>query len=339
MITNPSETKTNHTLIVKGSGGGGLGDRIRAVLVGCIYAELSGRKIFIDWSDGLYSDKGINIFEVLFEIKNLESADKIPDSPASVYPPAWSGRLHKSMDEVYVEDGAPLWNRDEAIMRYSFDLKDLCREEECLVMWEFDQLEKLKEHLHGQAKIMDHESLLRWAYERYLQPTMSINKELVKCFQGNNSPVIGVHVRATLEAQQQKGQISLLKYFETIDKLANQVNPRGMFLATDNRDVKEKILARYPIAWARDKWFPAPGEPLHLGGRCPDKFQAAVDAMIEMLILSRCDYLISVSNSSFSMLSRIMSPDTTKHLILTPHVGWSKRLKNRLRRLLSLQKN
>ena len=57
-------------LIVKGSGGGGLGDRIRSAIVGIIYAKLSNRKIYIDWSDGVYGDKGNNIFYLLFDVKS-----------------------------------------------------------------------------------------------------------------------------------------------------------------------------------------------------------------------------------------------------------------------------
>ena len=60
-------------LVVKASGGSGLGDLIKSVLVGALYASLSKRIFVVDWAGSVYSDDGINIFPKIFKIKGLES--------------------------------------------------------------------------------------------------------------------------------------------------------------------------------------------------------------------------------------------------------------------------
>ncbi|NNC98698.1 MAG: hypothetical protein HKN85_00810, partial [Gammaproteobacteria bacterium] len=53
-------------LVVKASGGGGLGDSIKSLLVAALYASLSGRTLVVDWSGGVYSDGDDNPFWRLF---------------------------------------------------------------------------------------------------------------------------------------------------------------------------------------------------------------------------------------------------------------------------------
>jgi hypothetical protein len=96
-------------LVVKGSGGGGLGDRLWSVLVAILYCRLSGRAIFVDWTDGLLAEQCINAFTKLFSIQGIEVMSDLPEEEVSIHPQAWRGRLRRSLHEVYVEDGDPVF--------------------------------------------------------------------------------------------------------------------------------------------------------------------------------------------------------------------------------------
>lgn len=308
-------------IVIKGSGGGGLGDRIRAALVGFLYAELTGRAVFVDWRDGVYGPEGLNVFDLLFRIRSLPVLDEIPTS-ATTKPIAWAGRLASSMDQVWREDGNNRWDRADAIARYSFDLGELSHPERVLVMWEFDQLDALRPHLAAEQRKLDAEVLLTSAYRRFLSPSMALDREVADCFEGVDGPTIGVHVRATRESREQRGSVPMSAYFRALDRLLGAGDVGRVFVCTDNWKAERELIERYPIAWSRRKWFAHPGESLHLNDACPDKLQAAKDAIVEMLLLARCDWLISVQGSSFSMLSRIMSSAPMSHRIqLSPPVS------------------
>jgi len=52
-------------LIVKGIAG--LGNRLLTISAAIAYAEASNRKLYVDWTDGLYDEKGVNPFYSLFQ--------------------------------------------------------------------------------------------------------------------------------------------------------------------------------------------------------------------------------------------------------------------------------
>lgn len=324
-------------VVIKGSGGGGLGDRIRSVLVGCLYAECTGRAIFVDWRDGVYGPVGVNTFDELFQIHSLPVLDSIEDSGGDIQPPAWSGRLDMSLDTVWRQDGNVRWNRGETIERYSFDLGNPHHGHQVLVMWEFDQLNKLRPFLPVDIRSLDEEALLSTAWNRYLAPHNNISEEADQCFKGAQGPFLGVHVRSTIESQSQKGLVPLRHYHATLDRLIKENIPGRIgriLVATDNADMENRLLKKYPQAWSRKKWFARPGESLHLNEDCPDKLQAARDAIVEMHMLARCDTLVSVENSSFSLVARIMADkNRTRHVILKPKPTFSQKILYRLKRL------
>lgn len=326
-----NESKTRKAIIIKGSGGGGLGDRIRAVLVGMLYAELSGRSVYIDWRDGVYGPKGLNVFTELFNVKELPVLPTAPEK-SSTKPSAWAGRINSSMDEIWNRDGNKKWERLDAIESYSFDLGDIDHTEEVVVMWDFDQLDALREHLPREQASLDSEALLALAYQRFLSPAEELEREVANCFRDITGMTVGVHVRASREGTRQKGVIPLKAYFRAIDSILGKNDVERIVVSTDSKTVEEEIKNRYGSAWARQKWFADPGESLHLNDSCPDKLQAAKDAVVDMLLLARCDRLVSAQNSSFSMLARLMSSAPSHHKVrLSPQISLKTRLGNKLR--------
>lgn len=300
---------TDKYLVVKASGGGGLGDSIKSVLVAALYASLSDRILVVDWLGSLYSDGQINPFNNLFEIKNIRSQEQLPNSD-DVFPVAWQGRLGKSLDEVYVEDGWEVWDRGRTIECYSFDLGKLDYSSEVLLMWEFDQVTKLSDLID--APISNTLEAYRYAADRFIRFSPEFMQRLALYDKEFKKPVVGVHIRATNEFTENKGSLAVKHYLTAIDKL---IKPgQSLFLATDNADVQSLIKQHYQNVITTTKWLAEPGQPLHKNNDCPDDLQNMTDALLDIVMLSKCNKLVLTPNSSFSEAAQIFAGPTVEIL-------------------------
>lgn len=315
------------TLIVKGSGGGGLGDSIRVVLTAILYAKASGRALFVDWRDGTFGPAGENAFNQLFHLKDVETVDCIPETN-SVHPVAWHLRSQKSLSQVYMEDGCPPWNRADALTTYSADLSRIDHPQEVLFMWDFDQLAGLKPNLSIELRTKSDQELLGIAFKRHLIVTDEIRALVARSWTFcGDEPVIGVHVRMTDEYSAAKGSTTLSQYCSAIKRLRRKFPKAVIFLATDNLECQRAISNQFGAVYTRPKWFNSPGQPLHLSGDCPDRAEATRDALVELLLLSRCDYLVRPQNSSFSLVAAIIGGShQIKEWLIFHHVPFLVRL-------------
>lgn len=304
-------------LVVKGSGGAGLGDRIRGLITAILYAKLSNRILHVDWKDTAYGDGTINLFNELFSLKSVPFVYVLPDVN-SIYPPAWKNRLYLSFNDIRAADGAAIdgsdWNRQEAIERYSTDLGKLNYEEEVLVMWDFDQIEKLAPYFqngHPNALSLDSFAL----QSRILKENICVGGDVqqqVNSFVNNyfaERYVIGIHVRHTKESQLARLTPSVEQYIDAIGLALKDACDAKIFLATDNRlilQIFENTFGQEKVVNI-NKWFPEIGDSIHKNLSCPDPVRAAKDALIDLVLLSRCNKLIVLHNSSFSILARMWS--------------------------------
>jgi len=276
-------------LIVKGAGGGGLGDRIRCVISGLAYSKLTDRTLFVDWSDGKLIPDYRNVFNDLFALSQIDHVTQCPVTD-DVWPKAWQGRLNESLHTLYTEYDPHGWNRQAACDMFSFDQTKLNYAHKALILWNFDQFDQI-----AQQYRQDSFQLAQELTRTHLRPCANI-QTAINDFRHENFPesekVIGVHIRATNEFDLIKSSVDLDQYFKVIDKILNHT-AATLFLATDNVDVQRILDERYPgRIITRNKWFAKAGERLHFNDDCPQPEKALIDAMTEMLLLSKCDYLI-----------------------------------------------
>ena len=329
------DSKTKY-LIVKGSGGGGLGDRIRSVLTGIAYAKLANRTIFIDWSDGKLIPQRRNVF---FEIFHLNNIDYVRDCPVSddVLPLIWQGKLDLSLHDQYQESKLVNWDRQAAIELFSFDQRRLDYPQQILVMWEFDQLASFSSHY---APGPDN-SLMKYIAAQHLCVNEQILTEVQHYKQQTylgQEKIIAVHIRATVEFQRQKYAVKLDHYLWQINRCLRHLNGQAkIFLATDNLDMENQLKAAFPgQVCTRNKWFADPGEKIHFNEQCPDADKSLQDAIIEICLLADSEYLIYQYNSSFGMIAHYLFKADDKNVFaLVPSFGLLGRLKCRLKKYLN----
>jgi hypothetical protein len=328
-------------LILKASHSAGLGDLIRSLLVAIAYARVSGRALLVDWRGGLYGHPAErNLFADLFELIDIDQVLELP-SGSVVHPPRWAGALDRTFSSIYSEDGDLAWDRGMAISTYSSDLHELYYREPVVVIWDFDQFSKLRlaldQQLHIPASLSDDEAM-GILYQRHLRLRPALQQRLDAAWSQlpQHQPVIGVHVRLTAESARARGSIRLKDYERAIAKLSGLSNS-PLFLATDNQSVIEHFQKRYgQRLFTLPKWLDSPGEPLHLvNSRCPDAWDNIVAALIDLLLLARCDALVYPRWSAFSMVSRIVGGFNPERLMpLETRSPLRQRLRSKLGRLL-----
>lgn len=310
-------------LVVKGSGGAGLGDKLRAVISAIIYARLSGRSLYVDWNDTAYGDGVTNYFSALFRLENVQT---VGDRPllGSVRPSAWRGKLHLNWDQLYAEYGTPPWNRVWAREVFSFDQGVLDWDEDVCVMWDFDQFEKLIPYLprlfpaiRGDEPV---ERLQGEVLNTHVRPVQEV-ADAVAAYRAEMHemrPLIGLHVRATDEHYRARQAPPVAAYVKAARDLQRRSGARAIFLSTDNRDVQELFQRQFgkeQVMWT-NKWLPPSGVALHFQNKCPDRLQSLRDALIDIYLLASCDGLVSLGNSSFSALARMVSTCSVERQIV-----------------------
>ncbi len=315
----PAGSACEKYLVVKGSGGCGLGDRLRAVISAVVYAQLSNRTLYIDWNDSAYGDGRMNYFGKLFMLEGVPTTSERPQS-GLVRPVAWQDKLQLNWDQLYEEHGIPAWNRAWATETYSIDQGVLDWPEEVCVMWDFDQFSKFLPFLPKLYPAVEGIRSSEWwqsyVLRTHIKPADDIEKELIAHLNRLESlrPVVGVHVRASAEHFKSRTAPSVMDYVKAVRLMMRRSGACGIFLATDNRDVQDlfcKEFGQGRVMWL-DKWLPEPGVALHLKNDCPDRLRSVRDALLDILLLASVDFLVTMGNSSFSILARMFSETTEK---------------------------
>jgi hypothetical protein len=146
-----------------------------------------------------------------------------------------------------------------------------------------------------------------------LEPHVHVRKHIVEkidAFVRRNFEgvfVIGIHYRGTDKSL----EAPLIPYGEVaaaIREAIDAIKPRRyqLFVATDEQAFIDYINNLFPArSTYRDIFRSLDGEPIHVGR--PDNFQSGEDAVVDCLLLSRCDYLIRTA-SNLGLCATFLNP-------------------------------
>jgi hypothetical protein len=339
-------------LVVKGSGGAGLGDKLRALAVGMLLARATGRVLWVDWADRAYAGEGTNIFPHLFSLSGIECTAECP-AAESVAPNVWSGHLEKSQDAMRAHDlrergvewngPAPPWDPIEAMRRYSWSVEDLHDPAQAVVVTTMLSVTQAASALRLEGLIdprADAEVLLARCLREHLRSSVRVG-ELIAGFAEQNGfrkrRVVGIHVRHAEESAAARTMPSMEAYFAAAEKAMGPQHESVLFLATDNSSVIDWFRARFGEGrvLVTPKWFAAPGQSLHKNPLCPDPIASAQEAVVDLGLLACCDHLVSLGNSSFSIVASALSrAPESERTVLLPRQSMLRRTSSRVRSLL-----
>ncbi|MCU0947416.1 MAG: hypothetical protein MUF47_04095 [Porphyrobacter sp.] len=288
-------------LVIKAKGG--LGNRMLSAVTGIVLARLNNRIPYIDWRDGMYVAPGENLYPYLFEADWMGDLAQFDDA-RHVAPAIWSGRMTEHPVDV-IHREYPNSHSDPLIYRkLSINLTGPDPAQPVGVFWSY--LPKL---LRLQARMAGHPDfagrslpdITSDTLDRYFRPVSEVRERVDAIFAERDRPIIGVHIRFT------DRKVPLPKIISSLAKLKSDMPEARIFLATDSAEAQAAILARFPEAQTIDKALAADGAALHVtAANFSDPVTEARNALIDMVALSRCDWLLHSQHSTFSVTAALI---------------------------------
>lgn len=335
-------------LILKGCAG--LGNRFVTLMKAIQYAKLSGRKLCIDWCDGMFASVGENAFDKYFDLNyknrvSLEEIKKAFEKGAATYP------KHLTMQDF----DSPIYPESKSEASFRVYTPKLARNTLYKVGLSLIPLHKLVYILGLQSfqrpqkmEGMDWWKMVRtmndgnnlplgsnlWPWLKAdivlfadFRPCISMRNfsktiilkdslqervnDKAKLLNLNNA--IGVHVRYT--DKKPKGRLDAL--IRTLQAKL-QGNDMNIFLCTDNKDIEEDFVCSFKERVIKtEKYIPkVKGEGIHIwvSQQSDDSLKTRMfeDCLMDMWLLSKCKLLYWQGNSSFSLISKLLLNDNSR---------------------------
>lgn len=288
-------------LIIKAKGG--LGNRMLSGVTGLVLAQLSGRTPYIDWRDGMYVERGINLYPLLFNADWMDDLSQF-DNATDVAPSVWRDHVTDHPTDI-IHRHFPKSHQDPFIYRKTgVSLTGPDPAQQVAVFWSY--LPKLKRLGGRMARHHDFagqspQVVMSTMLERYFQPVPEVARKVDAIFRDQPRPVIGVHIRFT------DRKVPLPKLLKAIAQRREQQPDAPIFLATDSAEAESAVLARFDNVLTIPKELAKDGQALHVAsGHLADPVDEARNALIDMMALARCDWLIHSSHSTFSVTASLL---------------------------------
>ncbi|NLZ74161.1 MAG: hypothetical protein GX905_10190 [Bacteroidales bacterium] len=326
----------NKYLVLKGCAG--LGNRLITLTNAIQYATSSNRVLLVDWADGMFRKKGENVFYDYFDIKGVTHIKSINEIetfiPKTCYPRIWGQNPKASVYDLYEPNHANFllkffpsklhgrlalphgyWqlkqkssstiNRDWLTIKAFFNRNN--------IPYGGKYSNQMKEDVVFFADYIPPFS--GKFLKKHIEPVSEIQREI------NNlanewklyTNTIGVHVRMT--DKQPSNSLQYLK--EKISHL--NLENYQIFLATDNIEAEEFFQSNFKNIVFTKKWRPngeARNKGIHQYASRNEDYEMAErqlrESIIDMWLLSKCEYLIWQENSSFSRVSAVLKNEPSK---------------------------
>ncbi len=288
-------------LIIKAKGG--LGNRMLAAVTGCVLATLNNRTPYIDWRDGMYVPPGQNLYPSLFDASWMGELTDF-DATQEAAPAIWSGCVNKHPFDIITEH-FPKQHRDPLLYRkLSIDLVKPDPAPDVAVFWSYlPKLKRLAARMakHSAFKGRGQDEITSEFLDRYFKPVPEVAQAVDSIFAKVSGAVIGVHIRFT------DRKAPLPKIIRKLEGLASANPDAAIFLATDSGEAQDAIQSRFPNVITIDKAIARDGAALHFSSDgFDDPVAEARNALIDMMALARCNWLLHSSHSTFSVTAALI---------------------------------
>ena len=288
-------------LIIKAKGG--LGNRMLSAITGVVLARLNDRAPLIDWRDGMYVPAGENLYPLLFDASWMDDLDQFDDA-ADVAPKVWSNRMTLHPTDV-IHREYPNQHQDPFIYRkLSIDLAGPDPDNRVAVFWSYlPKLKRLQQRIAKDPEFSGRplDDVTSGLLDVYFKPVDEITQAVDEVFTAMSGPVIGVHIRFT------DRKAPLPKIVAKLEKLKERNPDATIFLATDSQEAQDAVCSRFSDTVSISKSLATDGGALHVTANAfEDPVVEARNAVIDMIALSRCDWLVHSSHSTFSVTAALI---------------------------------
>jgi hypothetical protein len=290
----------------------GMGNRLLALSTAYVYALVSGRSLYVDWSDATYSSDGKNVFHSLFSCADMLDEPPAIDENTTVAPAIWKDRLELSVNTLIDRFDPDKHSAKNIWRKHSIKLRKTDYGEQIAVYWSFSShLKELRARIQNNSPYSgkSERQIIADIYKNRIKLHPSI-EERVEKFAAANSlhEMIGLHIRYMDK------KASIRDFLPRLDKITRENPGVRIFLATDNLEAERLIRRDYSSVITTPKWYPETGSSMHQNPDCPDKLLNAIEALTDMYLLARCRWLIFPGRSTFSLISSLISDAPSQNI-------------------------
>lgn len=291
----------DRVLLIKAKGG--LGNRMLSAITGLVLADLTGRRAFVDWRDGMYVPPGENLYPHLFAADWMGDIAEL-DAEADVAPAIWSSRLSEHPVDV-IRREFPKQHRDPFLYRrLSIPFNGPDPAARAGVFWSYlPKLQRLAGRLAKDPRYAGKSlgAITSDYLARYFQPVAEVTARVDRIFSDVAGPIIGVHIRFT------DRKAPLPKILGELERLSKAMPEARVFLATDSEEAQNAVLSRFDNVITIEKALSSSDKALHFSSdHFLDPIEEARNALIDMMALAHCDYLIHSGYSTFSVTAALL---------------------------------
>lgn len=298
-------------LVLKGCAG--LGNRLVTVYSAIKYSKKNNRILIIDWRDGQFDKNGIDAFEKCFDLKNVtwDKTDNIENwTDLSHSSDLFKKNKEKGVYDLYKSIQSDFWSKFPIKLFFSEPLKKLRR------IWQpLDNRKNVQSLNYGSDLSDEHnEDVLYFIdflpflnyYElpQYIQIKPFLNEKIESFIKQNNiKEAIGIHIRYT-DKKPTTEVVKIINHIKLIYK-------NGLvYLSTDSTEIENLFFKEISNLVLFPKTKPKlKSEGLHQWALYNNeeelKYTLFEESVMEMFLLSRCNYLFYQGNSTFSNISKV----------------------------------
>ena len=293
----------NGAVLVKGRAG--LGNRIVCALTGILYARLTRRRLIVDWRDPVFSDDELNVFPLLFECPPARPVTELPATD-SVAPSIWRGHLSissRALQRLHPELSHAKFRR---VASMDPDETRLPRGAGRHVALAGQRWERWSGRIVN-ASPASSETCSRIsscgaiaAADLVLAAAV---RERVERFRAEHfrDEMVGVHVRYSDK------RVPVAAIRRRLERLLARQPSIGIFLATDNSEIRDMFERSYENVVTAPHWYPVPGRSAHHDPSCPDRLENARTGLVDLYLLAACDHLVADTSSTFAQVAWLLS--------------------------------
>ena len=265
------------TVVVKGRFG--MGGRLAVLLSAWRYAIDTERELVVDWNDSAYwRPSEPDVFASLLTFPRAKPLNVANLEGARIFPSVWQDRLGR-------------YRNGDVVMPYElshfpppYDVK-AAEDADVVVITRNGPLETIR------------------PWYPQLRPSEEIARRVEEFAVRADIPNrVGVQIRHG------NGE-RLVRPPETDWFHKRLTHTDRVFLATDSPDLFREFAARFDTVQTEKWWPPSGSGSLHQNESCPDRFQNAVEALVDLFLLARVRRLI-FSGGFFGMGARYIAAST-----------------------------
>ena len=281
----------------------GLANRVYGLLNAVAYAARYNRHLYVDWTDGMYAEVGVNAFPTVFSLRDVQVLDAMPDL-RNPLPEICKGRL--------AEDCRTLWGtRKQSIFDGFPDLDGWHLAPRAV----YDGFVYCSRASYGRPFAFAAGLPLRArdVYSRHVTFSQSMQRDVVQQAVLTDRSWIGVHYRCT----DLKTDCSL----ERIADIVRSSGCRNVYWATDLAESLDAIRGMLPghriEGTAPVSGLAGDGHALHLSLTAGQYHQHLAGACADLQSLSGCGVIVRKKQSTFGRLAaEVLSPVVPRQVFI-----------------------